>query len=82
MERLLRKAARRACRDWAVLEVPGRDGRRRGKGSHKMIGLYDGDGQQIARTVVPQHPGDLSPVVMRSIEATFEPYFGKGWLDQ
>ncbi|WP_305789436.1 hypothetical protein [Symbioplanes lichenis] len=47
-----------------------------------MIGLYDGGGDLLAQTTVPQHPGDLSPVVARSIEATFEPFPGKGWLDR
>ena len=81
VERLLRRAARRANPNWIVAEVPGRNGRRRGKGSHKMIGLYEGD-DLLAQTTIPQHPGDLSPVVARSIEATFEPFLGKGWLDK
>ena len=65
-----------------MAEITGRDGRKRGKGSHRMIGLYDGDGNLLARTTIPQHPGDLSPVVAREIEATFEPHLGKGWMDK
>lgn len=47
-----------------------------------MVGLYDQSEVMLAWTVIPQHPGDLSPVVVREIEATFEPYFGKGWMRQ
>jgi hypothetical protein len=79
-ERLLRKAARHAGKGWSVMEVPGRGGRRRGKGSHKMVGLYDRDGVMLAWTTIPQHPGDLSPRVGREIEAAFEPHLGKDWM--
>lgn len=82
VERLLRRAARRAGEGRTVAEVAGSGGRRRGKGSHKMIGLYDKSGALIAWTTIPQHPGDLSPIVSREIEATFEPQFGKGWMDK
>jgi hypothetical protein len=47
-----------------------------------MVGLYDERGIILAWTVIPQHPGDLSPLVAREIEATFEPYRGKGWMDR
>jgi hypothetical protein len=79
-ERLLRRAARRMGKGWTVKEVPGKGGRRRGKGSHKMIGLYNQDGSMLAWTTIPQHPGDLSPRVSREIEAAFEPHLGKGWM--
>jgi hypothetical protein len=79
-ERLMRRAAREQRKGWTVDEVRGKGGRKRGKGSHRMVGLYDEDGKQLAWTVIPQHPGDLSPKVTRQIEATFEPYFGKGWI--
>jgi hypothetical protein len=46
-----------------------------------MVGLYDASGSMLAWTTIPQHPGDLSPIVSREIEATFEPHFGKGWMD-
>jgi hypothetical protein len=36
----------------------------------------------IAWTTIPQHPGDLSAPVAREIEATFEPYLRKRWMDQ
>jgi hypothetical protein len=79
-ERLLRRAARRVGRGWKVAEVRGKRGRQRGKGGHKMMALYDEDRTRLAWTTIPQHPGDLSPAVTREIEATFEPYFGKGWM--
>jgi hypothetical protein len=79
-ERLLRKVARRIDKEWIIKEVPGKGGRRRGKGSHKMVGLYDKDSNVLAWTTIPQHPGDLSPGVAREIEATFEPHLGKGWM--
>ena len=81
-ERHLRTATRRLKKGWTVEEVPGKGGRRRGRGSHKMVGLYDENRIMLAWTTIPQHPGDLSAVVTREIEATFEPYFGKGWMDK
>ncbi len=47
-----------------------------------MVGLYDEEGELLAWTTIPQHPGDLAPRVTREIEATFEPYLGKGWMDK
>lgn len=82
VERLLRKAARATDDSWRVAEVQGQGGRRRGKGSHKMVALYNADGATLAWTTIPQHPGDLAPGVVREIEATFEPYLGKGWMDR
>jgi hypothetical protein len=82
LEGLLRKAVRRAANGCTVKEVPGKGGRRRGKGSHKLVGLYDKDGVNLAWTTIPQHPGDLAPTVVREIEATFEPHLGKGWMDK
>lgn len=82
VERLLRRAARGERKGWTVEEVRGRTGGRRGKGSHKMVGLYDQSGKMLAWTIIPQHPGDLSSVVVREIEATFEPHFGKGWMSR
>ncbi|MFC5815022.1 hypothetical protein [Nonomuraea harbinensis] len=82
VERCLRSAARRAEAPYVVDEVSGQNGRRRGKGSHKMVGLYDEEGELLAWTTIPQHPGDLAPRVTREIEATFEPYLGKGWMDK
>jgi hypothetical protein len=79
-ERLLRRAARRMGKGRTVKEVPGKDGQRRGKGSHKMIGLYDQNGVMLAWTTIPQHPGDLSLRVSREIEAAFESHLGKGWM--
>jgi hypothetical protein len=81
VEQLLRKAARRADDGWTVKEVPGDGGRKRGKGAHKLVGLYDGE-TKLAWTTIPQHPGDLAAPVVREIEATFEPFFGKRWMDK
>ena len=81
VEQLLRKAARRTGDGWTVQEVRGDGGRKRGKGSHKLVGLYDGE-TQLEWTTIPQHPGDLAPAVVREIEATFEPFLGKGWMDK
>jgi hypothetical protein len=47
-----------------------------------MIELFDRNGDCLAWTTVAQHPGDLSPLVAREIEAAFEPHFGKGWMDR
>lgn len=47
-----------------------------------MIGLYDQHGQLLAWTTIPQHPSDLSALVRREIEATFEHHFGKGWMSE
>jgi hypothetical protein len=82
VEKLIRRAARRAGQGWEVAEIRGRNGRQRGKGSHKMVGLFDKDGVRLEYTTIPQHPGDLAPSVAREIEATFEPHFGKGWMDK
>jgi hypothetical protein len=81
-ERLLRRATRRSKKGWSVTEVHGKGGRSRGKGSHKMVGLFDENGLMLAWTTIPQHPGDLSPIVTREIEAAFEPHLGKGWMDK
>lgn len=47
-----------------------------------MVGLYDEEGELLVWTTIPQHPGDLAPRVTREIEAAFEPYLGKGWMDK
>jgi hypothetical protein len=47
-----------------------------------MVALYDADGTRLAWTTIPQHPGDVAPGVVRAIEAAFEPYLGRGWLDR
>lgn len=82
VERLLRTAARRVGKGWTVREIRGHSGRRRGKGSHTVVGLYEENGVILAWTTIPQHSGDLAPTVTREIEATFEPHLGKGWMDK
>jgi hypothetical protein len=47
-----------------------------------MVGLYDRHGVMLAWTVIPQHADDLRPAVAKAIESTFEPYLGRGWLDE
>jgi hypothetical protein len=47
-----------------------------------MVGLYDSNDVMLAWTTIPQHPGDLAPATTREIEATFEPHFGKEWMDK
>ena len=82
VERSLRRAARAVGAGWTVAEVRGDGGRRRGKGSHKMVALYDAAGARLAWTTIPQHPGDIAPGVVREIEAAFESSLGKGWMDR
>ncbi len=64
--RLLRKAARRANRAWSVGPVTGQGGRARGKGSHVIWGLYDGD-TMLAQGSVTTHPGDMSWTVTKGV---------------
>jgi chromosome condensin MukBEF complex kleisin-like MukF subunit len=53
---------------------------RRGEGSHTLWVLYDAHDKELSRTTIPDHAGDLSLRVTRSIEQAFESWFGKGWL--
>jgi hypothetical protein len=41
--RLLRKAVRKTNRAWSVSAVTGQSGRARGKGSHVIWAVYDGE---------------------------------------
>jgi hypothetical protein len=54
----------------------------RGKGSHSLWVLSGPAGAELARTTIPEHPGDLSLTVTRSIESAFEPWLGKGWMER
>ncbi len=52
-------------------------------GSHRryrLTGTGEDAQEHIAHTTVPQHPGDLPPGTLRSIERDLEPVLGKGWL--
>jgi hypothetical protein len=46
------------------------------------VGVFDRDGNELARGSVTTHPGDMSWTVTRSFEADFEDLLGKGWMDQ
>jgi predicted RNA binding protein YcfA (HicA-like mRNA interferase family) len=50
----------------------------RQRGSHRLYVLTAGGA--TARTVVPQHGGDLPAGTLRAIERDLEPLLGKGWL--
>lgn len=50
----------------------------RQRGSHRMyVVALNG---VVARTTVPQHPGDIPVGLLRAIERDLEPAFGKRWL--
>ena len=52
-------------------------------GSHRQFAVTytDPDGTtRTARTTVAQHPGDIAPGTLRTIEKNLEPALGKGWL--
>lgn len=72
------QAARRAARgrSMTVRQLP-----KRGKGSHTIWGVYDADGNELARLALTGHPGPMSPTVTRSVEAAGTAVFGEGWLD-
>jgi hypothetical protein len=78
--RLLQKAARRADRTWSVQQITSARGRTRGKGDHVMWGVYDADGNELARGSVTTHPGDMSWTVTRGFETDFAKLFGEGWM--
>lgn len=75
----LRKAARR--KGYQVRPNTDTQGNSRGKGSHVAFGLYD-EGVLLARSLFPQHPGDMTKKTTGSIESAFEPHLGKGWMDK
>lgn len=47
-----------------------------------MVALYGMGGAMLVWTTIPQHTGDVAPGVVREIEAAFEPYLGKDWMDR
>lgn len=75
----LRKAARQ--KGYQVRPITDPHGNTRGKGSHVAYGLYDGSGL-LARSLFPQHPGDMSKKVTASIESAFADHLGVGWMDR
>ena len=72
---VVRRAARR--QGWTVIEVPGR-----GKGSHHLYAVVDEHGDHLDRFVIPQHPRELSWLVLRSIESGLAPLFGPSWMEE
>ena len=72
---LARKAAR--SRELTVAEVPGR-----GKGSHRIFVVLDGDGTQVGRFAVTGHNRELSWTVLRSVEDALSHLFGEKWLEE
>ena len=72
---VVRRAARR--QGWVVVEVPGR-----ARGSHQLFAVADEHGERLARFVVPQHPRELSWLVLRSIESDLAPLFGQKWMEE
>jgi hypothetical protein len=72
---LIRRHARR--RGWSVEQLP-----KRGKGSHSIHVLRDGQGQEVGRVALVGHTGDMSWTVTRSVEQALEPIFGEGWMDR
>lgn len=72
---VVRRAARR--HDLTVTEVTGR-----GKGSHQLYALVDAKGTRVARFTIPQHPRELSWVVLRSIETGLTPLLGDKWMEK
>jgi hypothetical protein len=80
--KLLRKATRRKNKTWVVRQITGARGRSRGKGDHVMWGVYNANGNELARSSVTTHPGDMSWTVTRGFEQDFEDLFGKGWMER
>lgn len=68
-----RHARRHACR---VVEMPGR-----GKGSHRLHAVV-GVAGEVGRFAVPEHPRELSWMVLRSVETALAPAFGERWLEE
>jgi hypothetical protein len=78
--KILRKAAKE--RGFVVEQPTKGSGKSLGKGSHEAWALCDNSGRELARSLFPQHPGDMTWYVTRSIEEAFEEHLGKGWLDK
>jgi len=73
--KVIRKLSR--ARGWTVTQLP-----KRGKGSHTIWAVFDGEGTELGRVGLTGHPGAMSQTVTRSCEEALEPIFGKGWLDR
>ena len=60
-----------------MVEVAGR-----GKGSHQLYAVVDEHGAQLARFVIPQHPRELSWLVLCSVESGLAHLFGPQWMEE
>jgi hypothetical protein len=74
------KALRKAAKERGfVVEQPTKgSGKSLGKGSHEAWALYGNSGRELARSLFPQHPGDMTWYLTRSIEEAFEEHLGRG----
>ena len=59
-----------------MVDVPGRR-----KGSHRLYAVVDQHGTHLDRFVVPQHPRELSWLVLRSIESGLAHLSGASWME-
>jgi hypothetical protein len=55
---------------------------KRGKGSHSIWAVLDGEGKELGRIGLTGHSGQQSQTVTRSNEQALEGVFGEGWLDK
>lgn len=77
---LLRRAAR--AHGYTVRQILDPRGKPRGKGSHEAWGLYDADGNLIARSQLTKHSGAMSMTVTENFEKAFESPLGEGWMEK
>jgi hypothetical protein len=78
---LLRRAAR--DKGFTVEQIVNpATGKPRGKGSHEVWALYDGQGTEVARSALTKHPGEMSWTVTRTFEEAFQGVLGEGWMDR
>lgn len=71
----LRDQARRE--GYVVEKLP-----KRGKGSHTLWAVRDGNGVELGRIALTGHAGAMSSTVTRSNEDALQHLFGKDWLDR
>ncbi|MGH3446770.1 MAG: hypothetical protein ACRDQA_01995 [Nocardioidaceae bacterium] len=74
LKMMRRHARRHGC---TIEKLP-----KRGKGSHTIWAVVDGEGNEVGRAGLTGHPGEMSWTVTRSTEEALEHLFGKGWLDK
>jgi hypothetical protein len=59
-----------------------RAGPRTREGLARHVGVFDANDNELARSSVTTHPGDMSWKVTRGFEADFEKLLGEGWMDR